>query len=231
MLKVLATGAAVLAFASISLAAEAIASRGIYGNYIEARTADVYTGACVANGEAEQIGKEAVFGWKIDGGSWRGVSLAGLSVVGVIRAEHTLGLHTEPVNAAKAVLILDSRATPAQRLALEGFAKYMAGDLLKDVVQVDSAPIELTVKNGNIHGATAKLTAGKLAAIQTRAFNDGDHVCGNEEVWYQPLTKLAHAMPAYALENAYNGNALGGTWNDRLKRSGFLGTFQVSPSE
>src|SRR6185503_15860293 len=175
MLKVLATSAAALAFASISFAAEAISSRGIYGNYIEARTADVYTGACVANGEAEQIGKEAVFGWKIDGGSWPGVSLAGLSVVGVIRAEHTLGLHTEPVNAAKAVLILDSRATPAQRLALEGFAKYMAGDLLKDVVQVDSAPIELTVKNGNIHGATAKLTAGKLAAIQTRAFNDGDH--------------------------------------------------------
>jgi hypothetical protein len=231
MLKVLATSAAALAFASISFAAEAISSRGIYGNYIEARTADVYTGACVANGEAEQIGKEAVFGWKIDGGSWRGVSLAGLSVVGVIRAEHTLGLHTEPVNPAKAVLILDSRATPTQRVALTGFAKYMAPELLKDVIHVDSAPIELAIKNGNIHTATAKLTAGKLAAIQTRAFQEGDHVCGNEEVWYQPLTKVAHAMPAYALENAYNGSALGGTWNDRLKRSGFVGSFEVSPSE
>jgi hypothetical protein len=217
-----------LAFASISLAAEAIQSRGIHGNYIEARTVDVYAGPCYANGEAEQIGREAIFGWKVNGGSWGGVDVAGLSVVGVIRSQHTLGYVSEPVNPATAVLIVDNKATPEQSRALVAFAKHMAGDLLKNVVKTDAAPIELTVKNGNIHGGAARLTAGTVAAIQTRSLNDKDHLCGNEDVWYQPLTKTDHAMATYSEENIYKGGGLGRTWDDRLKRSSFLGTFQVS---
>jgi hypothetical protein len=230
MLKVLSTAAAVLAAAASISWAAAIPAHTIHGNYIEARTADVFTGACFANGEAEQVGREAVFGWKIATGEWHGVSLAGLSVVGVVRSEHTLGLASEPVNPAKAVLIVDSRANTEQRLALQSFAKRMGGDLLQDVVKVDYAPIELNIQDGNIHGGTAKLTAGSLASIQTRALNSGDHVCGNEEVWYPPLTTVEHAMPAYALDNSFTGDGLGETWHNRLRRSGFLGTFQV-PAE
>jgi len=230
MLKVLGTGAVVLATAvSISFAAT-IPSGSINGNYIEARTADVYTGPCFANGEAEQVGKEAVFGWKIDKGEWHGVNLAGLSVVGVIRTEHTLGLSSEPVNPAKAVLIVDNRANAEQRLALQSFAKSMGGDLLANVLKVDYAPIQLTIQGGNIHSGAAKLTAGSLAEIQTRGMNASDHICGNEEVWYPPLTKTEHVMPAYALENSFTGDGLGETWHNRFKRSGFVGTFQV-PAE
>jgi hypothetical protein len=225
MLKVLCT-AVVLAVASVSFAAT-LPAGSIHGNYIEARTADVYTGPCFANGEAEQVGREAVFGWKIDGGNWHGVQLAGLSVVAVIRSEHTLGLSSEPVNPAKAVLIVDQRADAEQRLALQSFARHMGGDLLASVVKVDYVPIELTIQNGNIHGGAAKLTAGALAEIQTRAMSAADHVCGNEEVWYPPLTKTEHVMPAYALENSYTGDGLGETWHNRFKRSGFVGTFQV----
>ena len=215
------------AAASISFAA-AIPSRSIVGNYIEARTADVFTGACFANGEAEQVGREAVFGWRIDKGEWRGVNLSGLSVVGVVRSEHTLGLTSEPINPAKAVLMVDSRANAEQRLALQSFAKRMGGELLKDVVKVDFVPISLTIEDGNVHNATAKLTAGTLAEIQTRAMNAADHVCGNEDIWYPPLNSTDHVMPAYTLENSYTGDALGGTWHNRLKRSGFVGTFQVT---
>ncbi len=230
MRKVLIIAAVVVALTSISFAAETFTPAvGIRGNYIEARTADVYTGPCVANGEAEQVGREAIFGWKIDAGSWKGVDLAGLSVVGVIHSVHTLGLRTEPVNPAQAVLIVDSRANAEQRRALEAFAKHMGGNLLAEVLRVDVAPIQLDVKNGNIHSGAAKLTAGNMVTIQTRSFTDGDHMCGNEEVWYTPLTKLDHAMPAYALENEYKGDGLGRTWNDRQKRSSFLGTFQASP--
>jgi hypothetical protein len=230
MLKVLCAAAVVSAVsASVSLAA-GIPSRTIHGNYIEARTADVYTGYCFANGEAEQVGREAVFGWRIQDGDWHGVNLAGLSVVGVVRAEHTLGNLAEPVNPTRAVLIVDKHANAEQRLALQSFAKSMGGDLLKDVVKVDYAPIELSVKDNNIHGGTATLTAGSLAEIQTRALNSGDHVCGNEDVYYPPLTRVEHAMPAYAVENSFTGDGLGETWHNRLRRSGFIGTFQV-PAE
>jgi hypothetical protein len=228
MLKVLCTAAAVSAMAASFSFAATVPVRSIHGNYIEARTADVYTGPCFANGEAEQVGREAVFGWKIDNGDWHGVQLAGLSVVAVIRSEHTLGLSSEPVNPAKAVLIVDSRADAEQRLALQSFAKHMGGDLLANVMKVDFVPIDLTIANGNIHGGAAELTAGALAEIQTRAMSAADHVCGNEEVWYPPLTKTEHVMPAYALENTYSGDGLGETWHNRFKRSGFLGTFQVT---
>jgi len=73
-------------------------------------------------------------------------------------------------------------------------------------------------------------TAGTLANIQTRAMNEGDHICRNEEVWYRPLTKLDHSMPAYALANQFQGKGLDTTWSNPDKRSAFLGTF-VTASE
>jgi len=221
--------AVVLAAASISYAA-GIPGRGVSGNYIEARTADVFTGPCFANGEVEMNGKEAVFGWKINNGQWHGVDISGLSVVAAVRSEHTLGNVYEPVNPARAVLLVDNRADAEQRLALQNFAKTMGGDLLKNVVKVDYQPIELTIENNNIHGGAARLTAGSLAAIQTRAMAATDHTCGNEDVFYPPLTKLDHAMPAYTLADSYTGAGLGGTWSTPYARSGFLGTFHV-PSE
>jgi hypothetical protein len=230
MLKVLGTAAVVCAVASVSFAA-GLPARNVTGNYIEARTADVYTGPCFANGEVEQVGQEAVFGWKINNGNWQGVDLSGLAVVAAVRAQHTIGNLSEPVNPAKAILVVDVRANAEQRLALQSFAKKMAGELLNDVVKVDYAPISFTIEGGNVHGGAAKLTAGTLAEIQTRAMNATDHICGNEEVWYQPISKMDHAMPAYSLENSYTGDGLGATWHNRLKRSSFVGTFNVSGGE
>lgn len=224
MRTILGTAAAVLAMAGVSLAA-GIPSHSIYGNYVEARTADVYTGPCFANSEVGLIGNLAVMGWNINRGSWHGVSLDGLSVVGVVRAAHTLGDVYESSYPVKAVLIVDSRANAEQRLALQSFARKMAGDLLQDVVDVEYQPISLDFADNNIHSMRATLTAGTLAKIQTRALNGNDHICRNEEVWYQPLSKLEHAMPAYSLANSFEGKALGTTWSSPDKRSAFVGSF------
>ncbi len=174
-----------------------IPSQNIRGEYIEARTADVYTGPCFANSEAGLVGEFAVFGWKIDKGSWQGVSLDGLSVVGAVKASGTLGDIFHDVYPVKSILIIDDKATPEQR--------YM-------------------------HSMKATLTAGTLAKIQTRAMNEGDHICRNEEVWYQPLTKTTHAMPVYAMAHTFTGQGLGSTWSSPDKRSSFIGNFAV-PSE
>src|SRR5687768_3537718 len=61
------------------------------GDYIEARTADVFTGPCFANSEVDLVGNLAVFGWKINTGMYEGVKLDGLSVMGVVKATNTLG--------------------------------------------------------------------------------------------------------------------------------------------
>src|SRR5882762_9631463 len=158
-----------LAISSLAFAAD-LPSTGIRGEYIEARTADVYTGPCFANSEVELSGDLAVLGWKIEKGSFQGVSLDGLSVMGVIRAQGTLGDFMHPVLPTKAVLILDQKASLEQRVALQQFAKRMGGHLLADVVRVDIRPIEF--KSADVHSRVATMVAGDLAKIETRALEE-----------------------------------------------------------
>ncbi|MEO8372843.1 MAG: DUF1326 domain-containing protein [Candidatus Solibacter sp.] len=224
-MELLRTAAMLSAAATLSLAA-GLPANSVSGNYMEARTADVFTGPCFANGEIDINGKEAVFGWKINNGAWKGVNVAGLGVVGVVKSKYTLGSVNRPENPAVAVLIVDSRATPEQRDALVAFAKSQTPDLLKNIVQIKSAPIDLVAQGGNMHGGAARLTAGSLVEIATRGMTEADHTCGNEDIFYPPLTKLEHAMPAYALENSYKGDGLDQTWSQRFRRSSFVGTFQ-----
>ena len=217
---------AVLGFAAVLSTGTIFA--GVHGAYIEARTADVFTGACFANSEAGNVGELAVMGWRIDKGSWQGVSLDGLTVVGVIKANSTLGDITNVTYPVKAVLIIDEKASPEQRLALRAFAQHQGGDLLTDVVRVDYQPIELNVDNNNVHAANATLTAGTLANIRTRGMAKGDHICSNEEVWYRPLTKVGHFMPAYTLDHRFKGEGLGTKWSSPDKRSAFVAEFQAT---
>src|SRR4029077_3450923 len=62
---------------------------GIRGEYIEARTADVYTGPCFSNAEVLIYGNQAVMAWKVTEGSYDGVDLAGLSIAAAVRGTTT----------------------------------------------------------------------------------------------------------------------------------------------
>ncbi len=202
------------------------AGAAIQGDYIEVRSADVYTGPCFANSEENLAGDQAILAWKVRQGSWQGIGLDGLSVVAVVKANATLGDPYHNPYPARAVLILDQRATSQQRKALVEFAKSVAGSLVKDVVRVETAPIDLEVGEGSHHGSI-RMVAGRLARIETRSLCAGDHLCGNEEVYYPPLTQVAHAMPAYTLNEAFNGQGLGVVWDRADKRSAFIGTFRL----
>jgi hypothetical protein len=195
----------------------------ISGDYVETRSADVYTGQCFANGEVNLVGNEAIMGWRVSQGSWEGVSLDGLSVVAVVRAKATLGDPYADPYPAKSVLIVDDQATAAQKQALLKFAHHMTGKLTDNVEQVISAPVDLAVVRE--HHGKALLRAGNFVTVQTRAVNDGDHVCGNEETFYPPLTETSHAMPAVATRDEYHGPGLNDTWSLSGKRSAFVGSF------
>ena len=212
-------------FACAALALAATPSINIQGNYVEARTADVYTGPCFANSEMNLTGELAVFGWQVGHGAFNGVALDGLSVVAAVRASGTLGAgHSYPV---RSVVMVDERATLAQRAALVAFARRMSSDLLDDIRQITPAPIHFLV-HGSIHETRVELAAGTLALVRTRAMVDSDHVCHNEEAFYEPLTTTEHAMPAFALDNDYQGTGLDARWKSPDKRSAFVGTFHLS---
>ena len=195
----------------------------VHGDYIETRSADVYTGQCFANGEVGLSGDQAILAWHIQSGSWDGTKLDGFSVVAAVKAKSTLGDPYSDPYPAKSVLIIDQRANAQERAALAAFAKHMGGKLLADVVNVVSAPVEIRVQAE--HHGSAFLKAGDFLTVQTRSINDNDHLCGNESTFYQPLTQLSHAIPAIAMTDSYSGGGLGRTWTLHDKRSAFVGTF------
>src|ERR1044072_9805820 len=97
-----------------------VQAQHVSGDYIETRSADVWTGPCVANGEVNLAGDQAIMAWRVNKGEWNGVALDGLSVVGVVKAGATLGDQYNNPYPAKAVLIVDQNATAEQQKALVG---------------------------------------------------------------------------------------------------------------
>jgi Protein of unknown function (DUF1326) len=201
----------------------ALSAQQIQGDYIETRSADVYTGQCFANGEVNLAGKEAILAWHVQNGSWDGVVLDGLTVAAAVRARATLGDPYGNPYPAEAVLLVDEQANPQQRAALVHFAQHMGGELLKNVEETLPAQMEMIV-NHERHGV-ALLRAGQFATVQTRSLGDHDHVCGNEVTFYPPLTEVSHSMPAVAVTDAYRGPGLGESWDSHGRRSAFVGTF------
>jgi hypothetical protein len=208
------------------LLAGAAAAAQITGDYIETRSADVYTGQCFANGEMNLVGNQALLAWQVRSGTWNGVRLDGLVVAGAVRANATLGDPYANPYPASSVVLVDERATAPQREALVAFAKAMAGELLENVVEVETAPMAMSVERHGAHATRGFFRATGLAEIETRAIGDKDHICGNEYTFYPPLTATEHAMPAVALRDEYQGPGLGVSWISREKRSAFVGSFE-----
>jgi hypothetical protein len=209
----------------VIMTATIASAQQIYGEYIESRNMDVYTGHCFAMSEVNLAGDQAILAWRVSKGEWNGVKLDGLSVVGVAKAAGTLGpSYTDPYP-AKVVLIIDEKATPEQSAALKSFAQEMGGELFKNVISSETAPIDLDVEYQGEHPTAGHVDAGKLASVHARALTSKDHICGNEQTYYPPLAATAHSMPAVASLDQFNGDGLGVTWTLREKRSAFVGHF------
>ena len=194
----------------------------ISGDYLEVRTGDVYTGPCFANAEVNLTGKEAMLAWRVREGSWRGVALDGLSVLAVVKSKATLGDPYALDRATRAIIVVDERASEEQRDALIDLARAEGGDLLQDVVRVEAVPIEIQFGRAQTF---ASLKAGNVVQLKTRALNHGDHICGNEEVYYPPLTEVTQAKPAFTLMHQFKGEGLNGSWSSFGSRGAFVGTF------
>ena len=199
-----------------------LAAPAVRGQYVEARTCDVFTGSCFANADTGLTGKNAVLAWKVTAGTVGGTKLDGLGVVAVVAAPDTLGLKQSAPG--RVVVIVDEKATAAQRAALVAFVKAQAGDLAAEVVAVRSAKVDLTICNCDGEGC-ATLTAGAVK-LSTRCLDtDHDKACGNETTMYPPLAKGVSAKAAMATEHSFTGKGLNQTWHDGGRRSAFVGSF------
>jgi hypothetical protein len=197
----------------------------ISGDYVEIRSCDVYTGPCFANAEMNLGGHEAIMAWAIRSGAIDGVKLAGLNVIAVVQAAGTLGDVERYPQPTRSVLIVDQAASPAQREALVRFAQKKAGALLGETVQTEIAPINMALPTTCPTGGCSNVRAGDLVEIETRCLGGKDHVCGNEELYYPPLTRVNNARPAFTLAGVFRGAGLGTQFDEANRRSAYLATF------
>ena len=171
------------------------------------------------------MGKQAVLAWKVDRGSFNGVSLDGLSVVAALSGDRNLGMQEiggDEAGGALGIVRRRSAQTPAQRIALVAMANelsnghrrhHRAGDPDAD----RSSPI--TERNRTCRPAQVALDVNKHITH--------DPTCGAMQ-WFHPLaTGRRIATMGVAAQHPFTGSALGTKWSDPNKRSAFFGTFCV----
>jgi len=209
--------------ALVALAATPLMAGGrgsVTGSYVEARTAEVFTGGCIMNSEAETMGKQAVLAWKVDRGTFNGVSIDGLAVVAALSGDRNLGM-TEMGGAKPAVrsaIFVDSRANGAQQLALVAMANELSKGLVGTIVNVTSAPIAFAD-----HGAEIEVTTGPVS-LDVSKHLPHDPTCGAMQ-WFHPFSTVDDAEMGLTATHAFTGSGLGTKWSDPNRRSAFFGTF------
>jgi hypothetical protein len=213
----------VLAAAALLAAAPVLAgpAGSVRGDYVEARTAEVFTGGCIMGSEAETMGRQAVLAWRIAQGTFNGVSLDGLAVVAAIAGDHNLGIRElggAAPSSVKAAIMVDERATPDQRDGLVAMVRALSRGLADNVVEVKPVPITLIRDESSF---TVKAGAAELA-VQTNVKHSV--ACGAMK-WFTPFSAGADAAIGVTTVQEFWGPSLGSKWRQVDRRSAFFGTF------
>jgi hypothetical protein len=218
-MKSSALSAAILALSVAGLSA-ANPGASLSGTYVEARTSEIFAGACIINGEAATAGREALMAWKVDHGRFDGVQLDGLSVVAAVAGDRNLSVREIGGETAttRTAVFPDARGTAAQRRALVAMARTLSNGLIADVIEVSPTAIAFVDDGRNIRVATSTTRLN----VQKELVHDAS--CGNKQ-WFSPLANVHHADMGTTVENAYSGAALGTKWSDPDKRSAFFAEF------
>lgn len=209
--------ALVLSLGSGALAALPPASVHLSGEYVEARTGSVYTGACHAMSEATTTAREAIMAWDIKQGSVDGVKLDGLKALAAIVADGNLA---HDPSEKRSVLYIDSTATPSQRDAIVRALESRYAKELGHIVAVKSAPVTFQKS-----GLAYTIRVPDAVYLRTTRYVC-DHCIMPHAIWYEPLVALKSSMVAMSASNEFKGAPeLSTTWNRSSENSSFVGEF------
>ncbi|RKU15585.1 hypothetical protein C6501_06735 [Candidatus Poribacteria bacterium] len=191
----------------------------VQGEYIEARSASVYVGACHFGAEFVEGGKEATLVWNIHRGSWNNVSLDGLTVVAVVSAKNNLAIDTKT---RKSVLYVDTKATPEQHAALSNMLATKRADVLGKVVATQIAPITFTKK-----GTKYDVTVGEVLSLAANRY-PCVHCTQPHQIWYEPLTEIQNAIVGKSEVYHYKDKHLSVNWQQGdAANNVFVGSFSM----
>ena len=206
---------AVVGIGAVGLTSQA-ENTSVKGDYVEVRTASVFTGACHFNGEVTTTGRDALMAWKVTSGTWKGVDLTGVRAIASVSAGDNLS-NTQA--GRRAELIIDKSASHAQAVAMLEAIKSRYAEALGEIVSVRTAPISFKHE-----GQTYDISSAE-ASIDVEAMPN-DLCCRMPNlIWYSPLVPLSQRKVGYTVKALYTGHTVADNWERAGENSAFYGSF------
>ena len=206
-------------FLIVGLFTVAIGSDSITGEYLEARSVSVYVGACHFGSEYIEGGKEATIVWNISQGTWKGVSLQGLTVVAVVSAQNNLDIDLET---RRSVLYISNKANQLQQETLIDLIKKNYMKTLGQLIETKVATINFQ-KNGLVYD----VAIGKVLSLSATTFPC--HDCTQpHQIWYSPLSKINNTAIGKSTVYSYQDKSLSVKWEiGQSINNIFVGQFSI----
>ena len=188
----------------------------VVGDYVEARTASVFAGACHYNGERVTTGRDAVLAWHVTGGAWHGTDLTGLRATAAVTCDDNLA---ETAAARRTELVVDG--SPDQAAAFADLLSARCGSQLGPIAVRRSAVS--FAKSGRSY----QVDAAGFADLAVQPMPN-DACCSQPSmVWYAPLVPLLHRKVGYADRAAYTAGTGGDAWERLGENDAFYGPFSL----
>ena len=193
------------------------AAPAVTGDYIEARSCNVYAGPCHFGSEYTTAGREAVMAWRVQRGASAGQTLDGLGAVAVVAGEDNLAVAGVP---RRTVFYVDERATPAQREALIALLRAKTGTDFGRVVAVRAAPIAFEDQSDGV-----RVSVPNVARLEATKMPDAACCRWPGQRWYDPLARAQDVQVGNAAVNEYDDSLLNIRWTHKGENSVLFGNF------
>lgn len=204
-------------------AVRAARSEGPSGRYVEARTVNVFAGACHYNGEATSAGREALLAWSFESGSYDGAELAGVDVIAAVASDANLdrkGVEGDARETRRSIVYVDAGATEVQRQAAVKYVRELAGDALGEVLAVEPREIEVQVE-----GERYFAHAGEKLLLEGAALPDRECCKMPYQVWYEPLAPIDGRIVGNSQRFEWRESRLAPSFERSSQNDAFVGTF------
>ncbi|HYL94088.1 MAG TPA: DUF1326 domain-containing protein [Alphaproteobacteria bacterium] len=163
----------------------------VAGEYVEARSGEVYTCGCLFSSEQVTAGKEAILAWHIREGEYRGTALAGVKAAAVIVGKGNLGL---TATNRTSVLYVNQGSTSDQQEAVVDLLSHNYGQVLGEIISVHTAPVSFDKNNGETY-----VRIDNIAAVVIRSVRLPEDAHPGSFLWYGPFIPMKAPMLATTL--------------------------------
>ncbi len=152
---------------------------GIRADYVEARTASVFAGACHYGSEYTTTGREAVLAWRLTAGSVDGVSLEGVDVVVAVASKQNLAIEDAE---RWSVVHLSKDLTPERAEAALAWLGAEHAAALGDVRAVERTDVSVRLVED-----TYAVRAGEGIELSGTLLPNRECCAMPHKVWYRPF--------------------------------------------